>query len=175
MWMTDPRVLANYARHYQSGAPMPKQLMDKVLAARKFNQGYATTEYLSAAILDQAWHQLPAGKRRHRPTWRSSRAMRSRPRASTSRRAAALSLDVFLARVREPDRLFRGLLRLHLERSARAGYRALVRHPRRSEARERRSAAAESAVARLQRRCADDVPDFYGKGPEIGPLLEAAA
>jgi peptidyl-dipeptidase Dcp len=62
MWMTEPRVLANYARHYQSGAPMPKALMDKVLAARKFNQGYATTEYLAAAIVDQAWHQLPAGK-----------------------------------------------------------------------------------------------------------------
>jgi peptidyl-dipeptidase Dcp len=62
MWMTDPRVLANYARHYQTGAPMPQALMDKVLAARKFNQGYATTEYLAAAILDQAWHQLPAGK-----------------------------------------------------------------------------------------------------------------
>jgi peptidyl-dipeptidase Dcp len=62
MWMTDPRVLANYARHYQTGAPMPRALMDKVLAARKFNQGYATTEYLAAAILDQAWHQLPAGK-----------------------------------------------------------------------------------------------------------------
>ncbi|HET9448109.1 MAG TPA: M3 family metallopeptidase, partial [Steroidobacteraceae bacterium] len=62
MWMTDPRVLANYARHYQDGAPMPKALMDKVLAARKFNQGYATTEYLAAAILDQAYHQLPADK-----------------------------------------------------------------------------------------------------------------
>ena len=62
MWMTDPRVLANYARHYQTGAAMPKALMDKVLAARKFNQGYATTEYLAAAILDQAYHQLPADK-----------------------------------------------------------------------------------------------------------------
>jgi peptidyl-dipeptidase Dcp len=62
MWATEPRVLANYARHYQTGAPMPKELMDKVLAARKFNQGYATTEYLAAALLDQAFHQLPAGK-----------------------------------------------------------------------------------------------------------------
>jgi peptidyl-dipeptidase Dcp len=62
MWMTDPRVLANYARHYRSGEPMPQELMDKVLAARKFNQGYATTEYLASAMLDQAWHQLPAGK-----------------------------------------------------------------------------------------------------------------
>ncbi|HEX7114401.1 MAG TPA: M3 family metallopeptidase [Steroidobacter sp.] len=62
MWAYDPRVLANYARHYQTGEPMPKELLDKVMAARKFNQGYATTEYLAAAILDQAWHQLPAGK-----------------------------------------------------------------------------------------------------------------
>jgi peptidyl-dipeptidase Dcp len=62
MWATEPRVLANYAKHYQTGAAMPKTLMDKVLAARKFNQGFATTEYLAAAIVDQAWHQLPAGR-----------------------------------------------------------------------------------------------------------------
>jgi peptidyl-dipeptidase Dcp len=61
MWATDPRVLANYAKHYKTGAPMPQELMNKVLAARKFNQGFATTEYLAAAILDQAWHQLKAG------------------------------------------------------------------------------------------------------------------
>jgi peptidyl-dipeptidase Dcp len=61
MWATDPRVLANYAKHYQTGEPMPKALMDKVLAARKFNQGFATTEYLEAALLDQSWHQLAPG------------------------------------------------------------------------------------------------------------------
>jgi peptidyl-dipeptidase Dcp len=61
MWAVDPRVLANYAKHYSTGAPMPKELMDKVLAARKFNQGFGTTEYLGAAIVDQAWHQLAAG------------------------------------------------------------------------------------------------------------------
>ncbi|WP_221304307.1 M3 family metallopeptidase [Povalibacter uvarum] len=62
MWATEPRVLANYAKHYQTGAAMPGELMDKVLAASKFNQGFATTEYLAAALLDQAWHQLPTGK-----------------------------------------------------------------------------------------------------------------
>jgi peptidyl-dipeptidase Dcp len=62
MWATDERVLGNYAKHYQSGEAMPKELMAKVLAASKFNQGYATTEYLAAALIDQAWHQLPAGK-----------------------------------------------------------------------------------------------------------------
>lgn len=58
MWADWPSVLANYARHYQTGAPMPQALLDKVIAAQKFNQGYATTEYLAAAMLDQNWHQL---------------------------------------------------------------------------------------------------------------------
>ena len=61
MWATDPQVLSHYAKHYQSGEPMPQLLMDKVLAARKFNQGFATTEYLAAALLDQSWHQLAPG------------------------------------------------------------------------------------------------------------------
>jgi peptidyl-dipeptidase Dcp len=60
MWADWPEVLANYAKHYQTGAPMPKELLDKVLAASKFNQGFATTEYLGAAMLDQSWHQLTA-------------------------------------------------------------------------------------------------------------------
>ncbi|KFN43718.1 M3 family metallopeptidase [Arenimonas oryziterrae] len=58
MWADWPSVLANYAKHYQTGAPMPKALLDKVLATQKFNQGYATTEYLAASLLDQRWHQL---------------------------------------------------------------------------------------------------------------------
>ncbi len=59
MWADWPEVLAHYAKHYQTGAPMPKELLDKVVAASKFNQGFATTEYLEAAMLDQRWHQLP--------------------------------------------------------------------------------------------------------------------
>ena len=58
MWAVWPEVLANYAKHYKTGAPMPKELLDKVLAAKKFNQGYMTTEYLAASLLDQRWHQL---------------------------------------------------------------------------------------------------------------------
>ncbi|WP_156458385.1 M3 family metallopeptidase [Rhodanobacter sp. Root627] len=60
MWSDWPSVLANYAKHYQTGEPMPKALLDKVLASSKFNQGFATTEYLGAAMLDQSWHQLGA-------------------------------------------------------------------------------------------------------------------
>ena len=58
MWATWPEVLAHYAKHYQTGAPMPAALLDKVQAARNFNQGFRTTEYLSASLLDQRWHQL---------------------------------------------------------------------------------------------------------------------
>jgi peptidyl-dipeptidase Dcp len=58
MWATWPEVLKNYAKHYKSGAPMPPELLDKLLAAEKFNQGFKTTEYLAASLLDQAWHQL---------------------------------------------------------------------------------------------------------------------
>lgn len=60
MWARDPKVFAHYARHYQSGEAMPRALLDKVLAAEKFGQGYSTTEYIAAALLDQAWHQIPA-------------------------------------------------------------------------------------------------------------------
>jgi peptidyl-dipeptidase Dcp len=62
MWAVWPEVLKNYAKHYQSGAPMPQELLDKVLASKKFNEGYRTTEYLAASILDQRWHQLGAAQ-----------------------------------------------------------------------------------------------------------------
>ncbi len=58
MWAVWPEVLANYAKHYQTGAAMPKDLLDKVIASKKFNQGFMTTEYLAASLLDQRWHQL---------------------------------------------------------------------------------------------------------------------
>lgn len=62
MWATWPEVLANYARHYQTGEPIPQALIDKVLAAETFNQGFATTEYLAAAVTDLAIHRLGAGQ-----------------------------------------------------------------------------------------------------------------
>ncbi|MBB5206638.1 M3 family metallopeptidase [Chiayiivirga flava] len=62
MWASDPAILKNYAKHHETGEPLPQALLDKVLAAEKFNQGYATTEYLGAALLDQAYHQLPASQ-----------------------------------------------------------------------------------------------------------------
>lgn len=58
MWATWPKVLANYAVHYETGEPIPQDLLDRVIASEKFNQGFDQTEYLAASIVDQAWHQL---------------------------------------------------------------------------------------------------------------------
>jgi peptidyl-dipeptidase Dcp len=60
MWATWPEILRNYARHHETGEPMPADLLDRVLAAEQFNQGYATTEYLKASIIDMALHSLSA-------------------------------------------------------------------------------------------------------------------
>ena len=58
MWADYPSILKHYAKHHQTGAAMPQALLDKVVAAAKFNQGFTTTEYLGAAMLDQRWHQI---------------------------------------------------------------------------------------------------------------------
>lgn len=60
MWADWPAILKNYAKHHETGAPMPQELLDKVIAASKFNQGFRTTEYLGSAMLDQRWHQITA-------------------------------------------------------------------------------------------------------------------
>ncbi|MEX2963609.1 M3 family metallopeptidase [Microbulbifer sp. TYP-18] len=60
-WSIDPLVLANYAKHYKTGETIPRALLDKILKAHKFNQGFDTTEYLAAALLDMEWHSIPAG------------------------------------------------------------------------------------------------------------------
>jgi peptidyl-dipeptidase Dcp len=59
-WALNPEVFAHYARHYQTGAPMPAELVAKIKKSADFNQGYALTELLAAAELDMQWHTLPA-------------------------------------------------------------------------------------------------------------------
>ena len=59
-WALEPRLFANYAKHYKTGEVMPAALADKLRKASKFNQGYTTTEYLAAALLDLEWHSLSA-------------------------------------------------------------------------------------------------------------------
>ncbi|HEY8009678.1 MAG TPA: M3 family metallopeptidase [Rudaea sp.] len=58
-WADEPTVFANYAKHYKTGEPMPAALLAKIKAAGTYGQGFATTEYLGAALLDMAWHTLP--------------------------------------------------------------------------------------------------------------------
>ena len=57
-WAIEPEVLENYAVHYKTGERIPQELLDKLVAARGFNQGFDTQEYLAAAILDMEWHLL---------------------------------------------------------------------------------------------------------------------
>lgn len=174
MWATEPRVLANYAKHHQTGAPMPKQLMDKVLAAQKFNQGYATTEYLAAAILDQHYHQLPPEKT---PAAADIAAFEAN---------ALKSARVDFAPV--PPR-YRSTYFLHIFSSPigySAGYYAYIW----SEVLARDTEHWFKTHGGLKRENGDLLRskvlskgfsadaltifrDFYGASPEIGPLLEA--
>ncbi len=66
-WATYPAVFSHYAVHYQTGAPMPADLIAKIKESKTFNQGYALTEILAAAQLDLQWHTLPATAPPQRP------------------------------------------------------------------------------------------------------------
>jgi peptidyl-dipeptidase Dcp len=61
MWAVWPEVLENYAKHYESGEPIPAELLERMRAAEKFGQGFRTVEYLGATLLDWAWHTIAAG------------------------------------------------------------------------------------------------------------------
>ena len=174
MWATDPRVLANYARHYQTGAAMPKDLVSKVLAARKFNQGFATTEYLAAAILDQTWHQLPPGK--------------TPPQADIAafETNALQAAKVDFAPV--PPR-YRSTYFMHIFSSPigySSGYYAYIwsevlardtEHWFKTHGGLKRENGDLLRAKVLSRGFSADAltmfRDFYGKAPDIGPLLEA--
>jgi peptidyl-dipeptidase Dcp len=63
MWALWPQIVDGYARHHVTGAALPPRTVDKIDAARLWGEGFATTEYLAATLLDLAWHSLPAGTR----------------------------------------------------------------------------------------------------------------
>jgi peptidyl-dipeptidase Dcp len=60
MWMLWPEVLENYARHHATGEPMPAEFVERLQDSAAFNEGFSTSEYLAAALLDQAWHRIDA-------------------------------------------------------------------------------------------------------------------
>jgi len=61
-WAIDPEVLATYAVHYETGEPIPQELISKIKNASLFNQGFRTVEYLAASFLDMDWHSLTEPK-----------------------------------------------------------------------------------------------------------------
>ncbi len=92
MWEREPKVLAHYARHYQTGAPLPDTLLQKIIAAQNFNQGYAFAERLAASVIDMALHEVTPAQA---PAAKESRRVRAggaaQGRAGAAERAAALS------------------------------------------------------------------------------------
>jgi peptidyl-dipeptidase Dcp len=58
-WLEQPEVLRRFARHYRTGEPMPEDLLKRLLAARTFDQGFATVEYTASALVDLAYHLAP--------------------------------------------------------------------------------------------------------------------
>jgi peptidyl-dipeptidase Dcp len=171
MWARDPKVLANIAKHYQTGAPMPKELLDKVLAAQTFGEGFATLEYTEAAMLDMSWHEVPAAKL---------------PKATDVMKdeAAILARDK-VAYGPVPPRYHTGYFNHIFAGGYEAGYYAYMW----SEVLARDSGAWFTAHGGLTRdngntfrakilsRGRTQEPsvlfkEFYGKDPEIGPLLQ---
>jgi len=61
-WLQQPEVLRRFARHYQTGEPMPEELLQRLIAARNFNKGFATVEYIASAVVDLDFHSLPAAE-----------------------------------------------------------------------------------------------------------------
>jgi peptidyl-dipeptidase Dcp len=59
-WLEEPEVLRRFARHCRTGAPMPEDLLQRLIAARTFNQGFATVEYVASALVDLAYHLEPS-------------------------------------------------------------------------------------------------------------------
>src|ERR1700730_12023114 len=70
-WQEQPQVLRQVARHYQTGEPLPDDLLQRFIAARKFNQGFATVEFVSSALIDLEFHTQPASASRE--VWASER------------------------------------------------------------------------------------------------------
>ena len=171
MWAREPRVVAHYAHDYRNGEPMPPELLAKVLAAQKFNQGYATLEYIEAAQVDLAWHLIDAA---HAP------AAADVPAFEASALSAA-GLDYAPV----PPRYHSDYFSHIFAGGYSAGYYAylwsevLARDTgqwfHRHGGMTRKNGATLRRMVLSRGRTADPqvlFRKFYGRAPEIGPLLE---
>jgi peptidyl-dipeptidase Dcp len=171
MWAREPQIVAHYAHHYQSGAPMAPELLAKVLKAQQFNQGYATTEYAAAALLDLAWYQLHASQ------------VPAADEVPAFEAAALKEAGVDYAPV--PPRYHTTYFRHIFNDDYSAGYYAYLW----SEVLARDTGAWIHAHGGITRANGDELRrsvlsrgrtaeplelfrNLYGRGPDIGPLLE---
>lgn len=173
MWSHNPQVLAHYAKHYKTGKPMPRALVNKVLAARKFNAGFENSEYLAASILDQAWHQLPAGQT---PAAKDVMAFEAKALQTTA------GGDGYVV----PPRYHTAYFQHIFAGGYSAGYYAYIwsdmlakdtEHWMNTNGGLKRANGDLLRSKVLSRGFSADpstlFKDFYGRGPEVGPLLEA--
>ncbi|WP_033212716.1 M3 family metallopeptidase [Kitasatospora phosalacinea] len=168
MWMTRPEVLANYARHHVTGEPLDAAVVERMLAAENYGQGFRTVEYLAAALLDWAWHTLRPGE-----VVRDAEEFEARALAEAGVAVAAV-----------PPRYRTGYFNHVFSNGYSAGYYAYIW----SEVldaqtvewfgsnglgvRESGRLFRERLLSRGGSRDAlECVRDVLGRGPEIGPLL----
>ena len=159
-WQEQPQVLRQFARHYQTGEPLPDDLLKRFLAARKFNQGFATVEFVSSALIDLEFHTQPAaGEPRRRGPSRSAELEKIGMPAEIVAAAPADPVRPHLLR----RSLCLGLLQLHVVRGdgrrrvrrLRGGRRHLRSRSRKAPARRhlfvRRLARSGGCLYRLPR------------------------
>ena len=161
-WALDPEVFAHYARHYRTGAPMPAALVAKIRRTTTFDQGFATTEYLGAALLDMAWHTLTVD---------------DHPTDVDSFETQALhryGVDLAVVPPRYRTNYFShiwgggysaGYYDVHLGRGDRRRRVRLVPGARRADAGERPALPRHDPLARRDRRHGGDLPRLPGAGP----------
>ena len=115
-WLEQPEVLRRFARHYQTGEPMPEELLQRLIAARNFNKGFATVEYIASRHGRSRFPFAAVDRARSMPAAFESRIAVAHRHAGRDRHAApAAAFRACLLR----RRLCRGLLQLHVVGSAR--------------------------------------------------------
>ncbi|MEO6918002.1 MAG: M3 family metallopeptidase [Collimonas sp.] len=172
MWSHNPKVLAHYAKHYETGKPMPQALVNKVLAARKFNAGYDTSEYLSAAMLDQSWHQLSVNQT---PDVTDVMAFEAKALGTANAKGYVV-----------PPRYHTTYFSHVFANGYSAGYYAYIWSDVLAKDTEYwmnthgglKRANGDLLRAKVLSRGFSEDPsalfkDFYGRGPDVGPLLDA--
>ena len=111
-WQEQPQVLRQFARHYQTGEPLPDDLLQRFIAARKFNQGFATVEFVSSALIDLEFHTQPASAIAGCAGVRAARTGKNRDACGDLAAAPAAAIRPYIFR----RSLCGGLLQLHVVR-----------------------------------------------------------